>query len=115
MVAEEKTRLIECKKCRIETEEKVCRTPYTICRMVAKEHVKCVPHTTCKMEAYCETTKVCRRVRMCVPISGTRTLPVVGTLLGATGPVPPWTPAGLGSWRIRSAPLRFIVSFGPSL
>jgi hypothetical protein len=68
MVPEERTRIIECKKCRMETTECVKQVPYTTCRMVTREHVKCVPHTTCKLESYCEVQKICRRVPVCVPI-----------------------------------------------
>jgi hypothetical protein len=67
MVCEEKECVTQCKKCRIVREERVCQVPYTVCKLVACEKTKLVPHPSFHLEAYCVTTKVCRRVPVCEP------------------------------------------------
>jgi hypothetical protein len=68
MVPEEHCETIKCRRCKMVSEEHCQQVPYTTCRLVREECVKQVSTTECTMEPYCVTTKVCRKVPVCVPV-----------------------------------------------
>jgi hypothetical protein len=68
MVPEERCEVLKCQRCKLVPEDRCVQVPYVTCHMVPKECVRLVPQTTCTLEPYCVTTKVCRRVPVCVPV-----------------------------------------------
>ncbi|MCS7166165.1 MAG: hypothetical protein RMI91_12760 [Gemmatales bacterium] len=56
------------KVCRMVQEEVIKKVPVTTCRMVREEVTKQVPITVCERVPVEKTVKVCKRVKVCVPV-----------------------------------------------